>query len=229
MACERYESDLREAALGEPFSVKLESHLEGCPSCRAALREERALLRAIDQGLAAGLGIAPSPGFSARVRRAAENGRARSWLPLAASVAALAAGVGLLMRGGVHDQPVREPAPLMTPSTPPAAEPAPPATGARPRTPPPAPLRTSAPGAGPAGGEPQVLVPPGEELALAHFREALRGRVIPATSLLALDEAGQTSLEPVELGVPPLEVTALPAPEAPPEDSENTGEGRRPS
>jgi anti-sigma factor RsiW len=183
MACERHESDLREAALGEPLSVELESHLEGCPSCRADLREERALLGAIDQGLAGDLGIEPSPGFAARVRRAAEKDRARSWLPLAASVAALAAG--------------------------------------------PPPARTS--GAGPMYGEPQVLVPPGQELALAHFREALRGRVIPATSLLAMDEAGQTSLEPVELGVPPLEVTALPAPEAPPEDSENTGEGRRPS
>jgi hypothetical protein len=229
MACERHDADLKEAALGEPLSVELESHLEVCPSCRAALREERALLRAIGEGLAAGLGIELSPGFAARVRRAAENDRARSWLPLAASVAALAAGVGLLIRGGGRDQPVREPAPLMTPSTPRAAEPAPPETVARLRTPPAVPLRTGAPGAGPGGGEPEVLVPPGQAAALEQFQEALRGRVIPATSLLALDEGEQTSLEAVELGVPPLEVKALPAPEPPTEDTENTREGRRPS
>ena len=88
MACERKESDLREAALAEPLSAELEVHLEECASCRAALAEERTLLRAIDHGLAAGLGIEPSVGFAARVRRGAVNDRARSWLPLAASMAA---------------------------------------------------------------------------------------------------------------------------------------------
>ncbi|HKC10506.1 MAG TPA: hypothetical protein VKI41_00460, partial [Vicinamibacteria bacterium] len=116
MACERYQSDLREAALGEPLSAELESHLEACPSCRAELREEQALLRAIDQGLAAGLGIEPSAAFPARVRRAVENDRVGSWLPLAAGVAALAVGVGLLIRGAGNDRPLPEPA-LLTPTT----------------------------------------------------------------------------------------------------------------
>ncbi|HKC11668.1 MAG TPA: hypothetical protein VKI41_06385, partial [Vicinamibacteria bacterium] len=85
------------------------------------------------------------------------------------------------------------------------------------------------PGARPAALDPQVLVVPGQELAFVHFRESLRGREITPTSLLAGDEAGQASLEPAELAVPPLEVKALPAPEPSPGDTENTGEGRRPS
>jgi hypothetical protein len=229
MACERHESDLREAALGEPLSVELESHLEGCPSCRADLREERALLGAIDQGLAGDLGIEPSPGFAARVRRAAEKDRARSWLPLAASVAALAAGAGLLIRGVGRDLPVREPPPFVTPSTTRAARPAPPETTALPLTPRavPPPARTS--GAGPMYGEPQVLVPPGQAAALEQFQEVLRRRLVPVTSLLALSEPGSESLEPAELDIPPLEVKPLPAPELPPGDTENSREGRRPS
>jgi hypothetical protein len=221
MACERYDADLREAALGEPLSAELESHLEGCPSCAADLREERSLLRAIDQGLAAGLGVEPSAAFPARVRRAAEKDRARSWVPLAASVAALAAGVGLLIRGGGDDGRFREPPPLVTPSTTRAARPAPPETSAPPPTPRAVPFRTVAPG-GPADGEPEVLVPPGQELAVVHFWEALRGREIPPTSLLARDDAGQASLEPAELRVPPLDVEALPAPEPLPGDIDNT-------
>ncbi|HXB56891.1 MAG TPA: hypothetical protein VN461_19165 [Vicinamibacteria bacterium] len=226
MACDRHESDLREAALGAPLSVELESHLEGCLSCRAALGEEESLLRAIDQGLAAGLGIEPSPTFPARVRRGAENDHARSWLPLAAGMAALAVGVGLLIRGGGNDRPLGEPT-LVIPSATRAARPVPPETSAPPPRAVPFPAVT--PGARPAKGEPVVLVPPGQELALLHFREALRGREISPTSLLAAEEAGQAPLEPAELGVPPLEVKALPAPEPQPGDAENTGEGRRPS
>jgi hypothetical protein len=222
MACERYDADLKEAALGEPLSAELESHLEGCPSCAADLREERSLLRAIDQGIAAGLGIEPSAGFSARVRRAAEKDRARSWVPLAASVAALAAGVGLLIRGGGDDGRFPEPSPLVTPSTTRAARPAPPETSAPPPIPRAAPFPAVTPGARRAEGEPQVLVPPGQELAVVHFWAALRGREIPPTSLLASYDAGQASLEPAELAVPPLEVQALPAPEPLPGDIENT-------
>jgi hypothetical protein len=228
MACERHESDLKEAALGEPLSAELESHLEGCPSCRAVLREERALLRAIDEGLAAGLGIEPSLGVPARVRRGAENSRARAWLPVAASVAALAAGVGFLIRGGGGDLPVGEPPPLATPSTTRAARPAPPDTVAPPPTPRAVPLRAVTPGAGPADGEPQVLVAPGQELALAHFREELRRRVIPPKSLLALGELGRESLEPAELDIPPLDLIPLAAPESQPGD-ESPRDVRRPS
>jgi hypothetical protein len=223
MACERYQSDLREAALGQPPSAELASHLAGCPACAAELREERALLRAIDQGLAAGLLIEPSAAFPARARRAAERGRARSWLPLAACVTALAAGVGLLIRGAGNDRPFPEPTLLSTR----AARPATAEVSAPPPPPRAAPFPAVTPGARPA--EPQVLVPPGQELALVRFRESLRGREIAPTSLLASDEAGQASLEPAELAVPPLEVKALPAPEPLPGDTENTREGRRPS
>jgi hypothetical protein len=224
MACERHETGLREAALGRALPGEVEAHLEQCPACRAALAEERALLRTIDQGLRSGLLVEPSPGFGARVRRAGKGDRAASFLPLAASLAVLAAGVLLLIRGIGRDLPVREPRPLTAPSPAGRAPSAPAESAPPPRRP--APVR--AVGSRSGGGDPEVLLPPGESVALVPFPDSLLGRALLAASLLTKGEEGQESLEPRELVIPPLEVKPLPAPELRREDAEKPRDGRRP-
>jgi hypothetical protein len=92
--CEDYRTALTDAAAAavEP-SLELRSHLEACPSCRAAFTEEMQLFAAIDSGVVAVANAEVPASFFPRVRAGLEGGsvaqrrRARSLIFAAAGAA----------------------------------------------------------------------------------------------------------------------------------------------
>ena len=105
MPCENYREALTEAAATNAAPPReLHSHLNACPSCRAAFAEERQLFAAVDAGLRAHAN-ADVPASLLPGVRAKLNERSiprRSWIPAFAAVAAAAALViGIVFVRGI--------------------------------------------------------------------------------------------------------------------------------
>lgn len=211
MGCEDYRSALTDAALGAPMPSELAGHLAVCPRCRIELGDQRRLVSAIDRGLDEGLRIEPSPVLAARVRRrlAAEPKPRRGvafWVPALAALAAALVGIALLSRGPEAPRRAERVERTARPAaTLPGASPTP-----APRT---AAARTmgARPAAWHGGLRPaEVLVAPGQSLAVLLLEEALRGRRVEASALLASGVGTQADLpEPQDLTVRPLEAKPL--------------------
>jgi len=223
MACARYKDWLSDAALGalDPArDAELRAHVAECAACRAALEAERALFAAIDAGLEAGVAPEPSPEFAARVRmRVAEEppprpGWLTGWLP--ATAAALAVLVLLVVWYFPHGAQQRSPAvapPAVAKQLPPLpAEPT--HVGSVPgsrRTAVERQVAAAALAGGPAvaKNEPEVLVPPGQWLAVSRlYRSVQQGRVNPESLLRPLPEVlpAIEDLKVQELKIPAIEI-----------------------
>jgi hypothetical protein len=226
MSCERYEAELLDAGTGEPPSLALGQHLASCDTCRTRLDEDRRLLSGADRVLREALRIEPSPGFENRLLQAVLSNlaaRNRFSRPVWAWATALAAGLGLLVAGGLLWQapwsasPPRqtvavpatpgarrsqlaaptEPAVLVPGApSPPRAALGPNGTGAPP---------SAAPGPRPARRAPDVLVPAGGEEALAQFVSLLRDPTVVAPRSLTDATDPETPLRDPE----PLEILDL--------------------
>ncbi len=210
MSCERYRAGLLDVALGAPAWRELEAHLPSCPACRQALEEERRLMLCIDEELQRAVAVAPTLQFLPRVRervaKDASAGRpwALQWLvPVMVSVAALAAAVYLAQRTAPAPRPSPSGSSRLEPPAPPRAEvepgPLPSSTGQMPV----ARVRRA-----PASrvAEPEVLVPPAEEVAFRRFVAGLGQRRLNAGSLVA---AGAEPRETEEIAIAPIEVKPL--------------------
>jgi hypothetical protein len=205
MRCERYRSAIREVALGETPSVRLEAHLASCPACRAVLGDERRRLAGIDDELTDALAVEPPVHLLSRVREIASRGaepegpRRLAWLlPLAASAVALAFLLPLARRvsppsAGVPRAVPSAQVPAATRSVPTAEATAahvgvetqkePSLTGTQIRVQHPRPAARRQNGASPTS-EPDVVVPPGGEAALRRFVAAIRDRRLGGESVL---------------------------------------------
>lgn len=214
MDCTRYETALREHALGEPLSPALEAHLASCEVCRARLATEQRLRAAIDATLDGVRQIEPSLAFVARARAAALDASwpsprfdRRAWNRAAAAAAlALAVALGVIV---ARDRRQPEPARPKLASSP----------GGRPTVPEP-PATASRPPAAPPPGSPRpvrpsedrlaVLVPPGQEEALVRLADLVaRGAVAPPASLVNPPDPTQPLTPPAELSLPPLAIEPL--------------------
>jgi hypothetical protein len=227
MSCARYEAELLDAAIGGPASVALDQHLASCAACRGRLDDERRLVSGADLVLREALRVEPSQGFETRLLQAVRSesaARNRSSWQAWVWAAGLAAGLGMLVVGGLrwrapwsdtlpHPAAVvpaatgprpgeraagREPTVLVpgpTPS-PPRGALGPNGTGAPPR---------AAPGPRPAPREPEVLVPGGEEKALEQFVSLLRDPTVVAPRSLTDATDPETPLRDPE----PLEILDL--------------------
>jgi hypothetical protein len=228
MSCRDREDTLKDLASGGPMTAALAAHLEACPACRERLERWRRRLDAIDGALSAALEVAPSVGFGSRLRDrlAREESmphRDTRWLPaLAAAVVAAAVGGWLFLGRSEAPAPRRahappahrdaKPSPLpderVAPSVADTAEPPPPPPrGAATR-----PQRTSHAAPGPdrrAPAEPEVLIAPGQEEAIARYVRLLRQRRVEPGSLPAQAVSAEVDLREPE----PLEVISIaPAP-----------------
>jgi len=168
MSCETYEDALIDHAFGGPAAAALERHLASCPACRARLREERKLAKAIDTELHDGLDIVPAAGFEGAVRRrVATDHRVASSVRRAGMAVALAAAVTVIAIG-------LRPSPSPAPGPPPVR-----ITNERPL--PTLPIVQEAPAPVPQPPPhrvprppvaPEVLVPPDQQRALQRLRES---------------------------------------------------------
>ncbi len=113
MGCEKYQSWLSDAAMGRLESsreAELHAHVAGCAVCRAALDEERRLLRLIDQGMGTMLAAESPSDLVARVRmRVAEEvstprGWFSGWIPATVGAVAVVVFVAVWM---FHREPSR--------------------------------------------------------------------------------------------------------------------------
>ena len=226
MDCERYEAELTDAAIGGSASPELERHMAVCGTCRSRLEEERQLLAGADRVLRDALRVEPSPGFEARLLRAVRDAAptaSRSWWPLRGWTLPMAAGLGLLFVGGGLMWRWPWPAPSSRPTAAVPGMPAPRPRESASAVEPAAPVRgheslrpvtvaepdrtaeaqpRPAVRRRPLPREPEVLVPPGREQALAQFVVMLRDeRVEPPKALTqATDpEALLPELEPLEI------------------------------
>jgi hypothetical protein len=107
MACEKYESSLIDAALGEPLSAAAAAHLDACAVCQAFLAEQKELAGMVDGVLQATAAVGPSADFLARVRRRVdqERGEDQPVWQLAAWATLAAVLVGIVI-GRWHRPPV---------------------------------------------------------------------------------------------------------------------------
>ncbi len=228
MACERYKTDLIDAALGTLETRRddeLHAHLVNCPACRAALEAERRLLAAIDDGIAASVAAEPSPEFAARVRRRLEQETMRgrpwlaAWIPATAGALAILALVAVWFARreatGSGTRPSTQTTVARRQQTPDRE------TAAQQSTGPPSlaiqsgyggperPSRTRArqgpwrrPG---LPGQAEILISPGERAGVLRLYDALRSGRVDAASL----PAERTPLGLTELKIAPLELAAI--------------------
>lgn len=68
MSCERDKTVIVEAAAAAEVGPPLRLHLEGCSECRAAFASEQSLFSAIDASLSQRMSVSPSPEFLPRIQ-----------------------------------------------------------------------------------------------------------------------------------------------------------------
>ena len=241
MSCERNAKPLADVAAGRAPSPGLQAHLDGCSACRAELALLREALALADRALRDLASAEPAPELQARIRQAAAaaaaGSPARRWSTarwaFAAGCAALVVAVvlagwsgGWWSTGGPRTA-ATSPQPDTSPRNLPAAtQPAPTAS--------PAPVRTERTLSGrssreargavpvrrhgaapvPRRAEPEVLVDPGQQNALARL-VAVAHR--PDVKLQGLAAAGQPSADlndPADIEIKPLEIVPLDPAEA---------------
>lgn len=221
MSCEKYKSRLLDFALGAE-EADLRAHLDACPSCRAELAAQRALLEKIDRGVAAMVSGEPSGDFAAHVRRRiAENAHAprpwfADWMPVTAAALALVVLVGVLSIGGPPrppqsaqvTPPVQESRPPRLPQMAKQAPPiAPAANSSEQRA-----IRTPRPPQSAANREPEVLVPRGEMVAVTRLLNANWSGKADGATLMAAAVPTAELLKPLtklELNISPLQIELL--------------------
>jgi hypothetical protein len=234
MSCEQYQKAITDSlAAGGELPRELRAHAEACLPCGATLEAESALFSAIDAGIRERVNEVPPPGLIAgvRTRLANEPVTRRRLFPVwvaALSMAAVALGVGLLLRpsrvppGGLPENP----SPVAHNVPPVGAGP----SGALPHekialpgraTQPPGPSIT--PSRSPAQVlNAEVLVPQEDRLALDLLVRRLGQPGSPQNSALAASLLDPKEMKPIaDLQIPQLEVEPLAS------GSSESGDGER--
>jgi hypothetical protein len=207
MLCENYRESLRNAAVGGGMTAELRSHLEVCAECSTAFAREQTLLTAINANLRTISNAEVPASLLPRVKAAAAELpspalRPRSAWAWAPAVAAAVFAIALILpkfaenpRRG--DSPVNvvgsvPSAPLLGRNRPSLRRSPPPLQAARVRRPSPRMILASTAGT-------KVLVPPGQEAALAHYIAVLQRQPVLAQILLEDRNRKPLQLEPLEI------------------------------
>jgi hypothetical protein len=225
MACQRFAGALRAYAAGGELPPALRAHLGECGQCRGELARERALVASIDRDLAHEMGVEVSVDFEARVReRIASQPAGRGWMTgwrpafAVASLVVIASAVGLgVLRWGPWQGGASGSASAgitrQAGAPPGEAEPASPTavdSGVRPAG---APTEHVIAAVSPrkvlrqraaATAEPEVLVPPDQQLAIARLLDMIRAGT--------LDERAFQEVGPPLESAPPIVVEELKVP-----------------
>jgi hypothetical protein len=221
MSCESYkEALIQSATLGIESQSELRAHLAACASCRSAYAEEQSLFASIDAGLHKNANAEVPASLLPRVRARLDEEATihRSWLLNWRSLAGAAAIVAVFFaahtvwRTSVKQQPVE----MATKTNPPSPVDSLPQdhnsiAGAtpeqnsvsQPRT---SIVRNLVPHATLAARnpEPEVLVPPDQEVVLARYAEQWRQR---KHAPLVVENSDQTILAPLQ--VTPIQIAQL--------------------
>jgi negative regulator of sigma E activity len=234
MFCEHYQRAIGDSLVADvELPRELHAHADSCSACRAALEAERALFSAIDASIRERVNEVPPPGLIAGVRARLTNEPVtrRRLFPVwvaALSMAAVALGVGLLLR------PSRVPSGGLPENSSPVAHNVPPVgTGPSGALPPekiaPPGRATQRPGPSITPSRPpaqvldaEVLVPQEDRLALALLVRRLGQPGSPQNSALAASLLDPKELKPIaDLQIPQLEVKPLAS------GSSESGDGER--
>jgi hypothetical protein len=219
MPCEHYQDALAAAAAtGSNPQGELRSHLDACPSCRAAFDQEVSLFAAIDSGLnfVANQNVPPSLLPRVRASIAESPAPARRWLPryaFAAITATVVLAIFFMLRprlpGPVNQASQR---PLITKPLPSSQGPESPRTrptflaSANLNQPRP---RTSTPTSPIHSQLPEVLVPAEQETLLAYYSARWEGRTHPLLRVASSSEAVFISLDVAPIQIDQLDVKPL--------------------
>lgn len=226
MACREYEGELRKLAAGPDRigagglalarEARVRAHLAGCAACREAREVETQLFAAVDVALREEVNAEAPASLAARIRIAAEAEQARPrvarwrWALVAGAVTAIVVAVMVTQRGAPPaslgraepTESARQTIPALPTSPAMAQQGSEPVVAAsrepkQSRDKPPAP-------------EPEVLVPAGEEEALARFAGGLRAGRGDAEALLeAMQKKPAERLEISPIVVANLEMKPL--------------------
>ena len=206
MFCEAYRKPLTDAAAaGSAIEEALQSHLARCEACAAAFAQEQALLAAMDAGLSHLVNTQAPPSLLPRVREAVSRERVPSrgllqswlWMPAASAAALMLAA---LLPYVFPPSPVADPSVLV--QVPPSS------TGTSSNVTSSEPPHRRAPArrlfpvlraARSASKEPEVLVPPGEEEALAKYAALLQKQPDLAHSLTFRDNQKPLVIKPLKI------------------------------
>jgi Putative zinc-finger len=225
--CKKYGDWMTDAALGglaPRHERELLAHAAACDTCREAYRHAREVAAFVDRGVESLVSGEPSPHFPARLRRriADEPMPAPftwlSWRPVAAIAVAMAIFTVLATRewpgARPHTTPINFPSPAIPntrlttnqppPHRPPAARAGWHAGHAEPRVLASVSTRRGfSPYLGPSP-QPEVLVPPGQLVAVMELAKAIESRHIDGKELLAAEQRADAPLE-----IKPLEIAPL--------------------
>jgi anti-sigma factor RsiW len=206
-------SVLRDHAAGARLPRPVLDHLESCRECAAALQAERRLLDEIDATLDGLRTAEPSPALMARARALADTPAAAPWAVSVFGIAAAALVVIGVAVTVVRQLSLEPPSPTPAPTAITSAPESPVTPEIAPSAPPaPRPVRRRAVA--------RPIVPPGQEALVERFAALVDGGVVEAPErIVRPDEACTPLLEPSELVLPPLAITAIEAEEAPSEES----------
>jgi hypothetical protein len=227
MPCEHYQTALTEAAATGVLPPELREHLANCAGCRATFTAEQNLFASIDMGIHAAANAELPPAFlsrvQARIKEEKQPHGKYSWIPTwafaAVSAAVLLAFVFPLLKSKPR-QPAPTPAILVQKTlTSPAAQQtirdSIPEVATRHAAPSRSTLTVTKHTIAPQENsrrftaEPEVLVPPDEQLAFARFvATAGQNKGLDATALPKIKNEGSIRVDAIEIAavqVEPLE------------------------
>ena len=211
MSCEKYKPDLIEAAItGAEPAPAIREHIESCARCADEITQQRSLIAAIDASVHQSVNAPLTPALLQRfeARLAQENPPRSLNLSWLYAAAALATASALILFALSHSRAHNSSSPSVV-----LVQSAQSATEHRLQIvplvlePPEERRRVSHRARPVAAPQPEVLVPPDERIALAHFMADADGRGDLATALAR--QVPQQDLRVAPLDVPDIQTASL--------------------
>jgi hypothetical protein len=227
MSCARYISAIVDHACGAGIAPEAADHLATCQTCGARFAEQRRILEGLDDELQRALAVVPSAAFARGVHSRIEHAPAKSarvlWWSACGVAAAILLVIGINLvrstdgvRPRLSDSALQPPATAATsaptvPVVPPVVDRQQDARRTERRVVHHVRRRPAHEGQTVALPAAEVLVPPDQQLAIAHLMRLVRNGTLDA-SRFPVDRQGE-SATPAELVVPPLTIEPIAVPD----------------
>ena len=218
MVCEKYSKLINDEALGglsQERETELHEHLAHCVSCRNEFVRAKKLAAAMSAGVEMLVAGEPSSQFTAHLRARISNERVpahpelRTWIPVAAGAFALAA----VLMAAITRTPRQTPLDLAPVArsfvNPNAAIPAKTANRAADDSKRSARSRSHNLRASEPEPEPEVLVPPGQFVAVMQFANAMNAGRVDGEQIVTAQEQSEKPIESEAIQILPLTIPQI--------------------